>query len=361
MKKIIKLTESDLQNIVKKVLKEQGSMFGTAGTNIPGYRKDDVRNIPNQKEKQVRVFRDINPKKLKFGDGGIKNPNQVEDVKKLQSELIGLGLLKIDGSQKPTGYFGKLTKDALDKYYFRNKRNVPTIEKDESDSVLSKNISQEFIKKFDINKLSSTDSTPVCAAGQEHCAKFVNEFSDKLGWVGDAWIAHDNNSLGEKIWSSYNSLKTEDINKIIDLYKKIDSYGGGKENGKYMNEIKLLQQKLIPKIIPVELNVDDVVGIYYPDSSHHEQAFYQAGKEYFTKDKNGQIKPKPELLSGKGFGINTHVGIVGAMKDGVPLVFHNIRGQVYSDPFNKLRGGGKIAWVRRGKSWFDRFRGLDTP
>ena len=45
--------------------------------------------------------------------------------------------------------------------------------------------------------------------------------------------------------------------------------------------------------------------------------------------------------------MNTHVGIVGAIKNGVPLIFHNIGGDVYSDPYNKLRGGGKIVWVKR--------------
>jgi len=58
-------------------------------------------------------------------------------------------------------------------------------------------------------------------------------------------------------------------------------------------------------------------------------------------------KPNNKILSGKGWGMNTHVGIVGAIKNGIPLIFHNIHGQVYADPQNMLNGGGKIAWVRR--------------
>jgi peptidoglycan hydrolase-like protein with peptidoglycan-binding domain len=49
----------------------------------------------------------INPKNLKFGDRG-------DDVKKLQQLLMDKGLLKTT-SMKPTGYFGKLTRAALDK------------------------------------------------------------------------------------------------------------------------------------------------------------------------------------------------------------------------------------------------------
>lgn len=79
MKKIIKLTESDIRNIVKSILKEQ--------TNI-------------------------NPKNLKFGDGGRKDPKKAEDVKELQQKLIDSGFLKLK-NKIPTGYFGTLTQDAL--------------------------------------------------------------------------------------------------------------------------------------------------------------------------------------------------------------------------------------------------------
>jgi len=119
MKKIIRLNENDLESIIQKVLSEQGSMFGTAGTDLGGYRKDDKRN-PRTKVVSPRV-EDINPKKLKMGDGGKKNPKQIEDVKTLQKKLMDLGLLKITN---PTGYFGSLTQKALDNY--TNKSNQTT-------------------------------------------------------------------------------------------------------------------------------------------------------------------------------------------------------------------------------------------
>jgi peptidoglycan hydrolase-like protein with peptidoglycan-binding domain len=72
MKKVIKLTESDLQKIVQKVLNEQSTAS-------------------------------INPKNLKFGDRG-------EDVKKLQQRLIDMKVLRLNA---PTGYFGPITQRAL--------------------------------------------------------------------------------------------------------------------------------------------------------------------------------------------------------------------------------------------------------
>lgn len=117
MKKIIKLTESDLKEIVEKVLNEQASMFGTAGTEIAGYRGDDARQ-PNRgitKKPNTNPKPNINPSNLKKGDGGRSNPEQVQAVNKLQSRLIELGLLAISNG-KPTGYFGDLTQKALDRY-----------------------------------------------------------------------------------------------------------------------------------------------------------------------------------------------------------------------------------------------------
>ena len=146
MKKIIKLTESDLRSIVKMVIKEQFN------------------------------DKNINPKGLKFGDGGKLNPKLSNDVKILQKKLMDLGLLKTK-SGVPTGYFGKLTKIALDRYNLSSQKQ--STQDVDSDSSLSKNISPEFAKKFNINKLSTNDSTPICKAGQENCAQFVNDFSNK--------------------------------------------------------------------------------------------------------------------------------------------------------------------------------------
>jgi hypothetical protein len=84
MKKIIKLSESDLVNIIDRVISEQ--------------KREN-----------------INPNNLKFGDGGRRNPKEINLVNQLQQKLMDLGFLKTS-SMKPTGYFGRYTKDALDRY-----------------------------------------------------------------------------------------------------------------------------------------------------------------------------------------------------------------------------------------------------
>jgi peptidoglycan hydrolase-like protein with peptidoglycan-binding domain len=92
--KIIKLTEYDLENIVKKVLKEQNTInsFVTPA-----------------------LFQNINTKNLKIGDGGRNSPEKRNDVIALQQILINSGNLKTK-TGKPTGYFGNLTNAALNRY-----------------------------------------------------------------------------------------------------------------------------------------------------------------------------------------------------------------------------------------------------
>jgi hypothetical protein len=110
MRKIIKLTESDLEQIIKKVLNEQ-TFPGTSSGEQMGYRERSTPSKPQTKAKE-----DINPKKLKLGDGGNKSPKLIPDVKILQQKLMDLGLLKTD-TMVPTGYFGPKTDTALKLYY----------------------------------------------------------------------------------------------------------------------------------------------------------------------------------------------------------------------------------------------------
>ena len=106
MKKIIKLTESDLELIIKKVLNEQ-TFPGTSSGESLGYRNEPKGNI--------------NPKGLKFGMGGKYDSKNSDDVKILQKKLMDLGILRTK-SMIPTGYFGNLTQSALNTY--NSKGNV---------------------------------------------------------------------------------------------------------------------------------------------------------------------------------------------------------------------------------------------
>lgn len=114
MKKIIKLTESDLTKLVKRVLKEQG--FDGFNLMPTAYQFSQEREREKDRAAQKETPKaNINPKNLELGDGGESNPDQVADVKRLQQKLMDLGFLKTP-SMKPTGYFGEKTQAALNAY-----------------------------------------------------------------------------------------------------------------------------------------------------------------------------------------------------------------------------------------------------
>ena len=106
--KIIKLTESQLNEIIKNVVEEQTSSLGGG---IGSFMDSVMGKTDTAAAKPTKP--NINPKNLKFGDGGKNSPNLKNDVIALQSALMKAGLLKINA---PTGYFGTKTKAALDAY-----------------------------------------------------------------------------------------------------------------------------------------------------------------------------------------------------------------------------------------------------
>lgn len=321
-KKIIRLTESDLKRLISRVLKEQKI--------------------------------DYNPKKLKFGDRG-------DDVIELQDKLIKNGFLKLK-SGKPTGYFGNLTNIALASA--EGKKPVTPIKKKvvkpnkNSKIELSPTINPQFKNQIDFLNLSTSDTTHnICKPGQPECATFVNDFLTKITAVGSAWLAYRNDSsLGSTIYSAFNSstnplLTNQKIDTAVNLWIEIDKNGGGKDGGPLTTKVRKLVDSIVPPLgstPPVKLQVDDVVGLFFSGSKHHEKAFYEGGEAWFKEEKTwmGLKKEKvPGKNIGQGnlWGMNTHVGVVGAIKDGVPLIFHNVFGDVRSDPPKNLR----IAWVKR--------------
>ena len=231
-----------------------------------------------------------------------------------------------------------------------NKTIIPPKKEDgkkKTNVVLSKKISPTFKSSLDTTKLSTTNSVKIFKAGQDNCAQFVKEFINGLPKPGDAWIAHDNSSLGTTVWSAFTKLPIDTRNNIINLWKKIDKKGGGTEKGPYMNQAKSIVSSLVPNSSGVNLQLNDIIGLYYPGSKHHEEAFYQGGKIFFKKDANGNPIAGNTIKGGTGWGMNTHLGVVGAIDNGTPIIFHNIGGQVYADPYTNIKGGSKIAWVKR--------------
>jgi hypothetical protein len=215
--------------------------------------------------------------------------------------------------------------------------------------VLSKSINPTFKSKIDTSKLSTTTPVKIFSAlPNKNCAQFVNDFDDSRTKILNAWIAHDVPGVGNTIWSSFTKLNPDQIDKVTDLWKEINKNGGGKEKGPLNGKVMKLVNNIIPKSSGVSLKLNDVVGLFYPDSDHHEEAFHNDwSKKFFKKNMLGMTVNGDKIKNGIGWGMNTHIGIVGAIDNGVPIIFHNIGGQVWADPYDNIKGDSRIAWVKR--------------
>jgi len=223
-----------------------------------------------------------------------------------------------------------------------------TSDKTKTGIIVSDKINPKFKSILDISKLSDLHPVPIFKAGQNNCATFVHEFINGLGNVGDAWVAHDNSGIGQTVWSSFINLNSNQIDKVTNLWKQINNAGGGKDKGPFTDKVVSVVNSLVPKSPGTSLKLNDIVGLFYPGSKHHESAFYEAGKRFFRKNMVGMTVNGETIKKGIGWGMNTHIGVVGAIKNGVPIIFHNIGGQAWADPYTNLKGGSRIAWIKRG-------------
>ena len=122
MKKLFNIDESEKLRILE--MHKKLSIQNILSEEIPYTPIKDTKTY-----KQPEVITNINPKNLKVGDGGTKNPKLKNDVIALQQKLIEFGCLSTD-TGKPTGYFGNKTNSALTKYNQQGPCNQ-SINKDE--------------------------------------------------------------------------------------------------------------------------------------------------------------------------------------------------------------------------------------
>jgi hypothetical protein len=203
----------------------------------------------------------------------------------------------------------------------------------------------KFKSEINFDNLKVNDTTNnFCVPNDKECGQFVNDISDDIspGDVGNAWNAYVNTTkLGDTIYSSFKNISNRK-NEVIKLWQQINNRPDDQkwqETGPLSNTISNLVNNIVPnKYSGPQLKVGDVVGIYNKSSKNHERAFYEGGKRWFV---NGE--PGNTIKKGEGWGMNTHIGRVAVVKDGIPLIFHNVDGTTKSDPPQNLR----ISWVKR--------------
>jgi len=156
------------------------------------------------------------------------------------------------------------------------------------------------------------DFNTIKKATQQHCASgLCNTYSAAginpraAGLSGNhAWIMLKGitNHGGEKLFNAY------------------ENFGDKFAKAKSPTEIRNLTKDVLASIDKSafsKLEVGDVVGLYFPGSSHHLEA-----KEDANKYGTGTY--------------NTHVGYVADVRNGIPYIRHNIYGKWHLDPITKV-------------------------
>lgn len=275
----------------------------------------------------------------KFDNSYIKNALNGK-VKRKDGSITTFGVLYAEKHLKKTNpsLFDRLS-DLISGNKEKPEEKKSELKIKDNNFILNPHIDKSMVASdtLKVNSISQSKKVEnIMQYDKDDCAQFVNDFTKTRKVIGDAWLSHDIDAAGSRIHSIYTKIDSNDIKKYIELYEKV-------VNGEnIVPDIKSFNEELLSKgPKPSGLNIDDVVGIYYPSSTNHEKAFKNAGKNYFV---NGDPKqPGKTLKGGRGFSFNTHVGIVGAVKNGTPIVFHNVHGTVYSEPANML----SITWVKR--------------
>lgn len=213
------------------------------------------------------------------------------------------------------------------------------------EKIIPQNFQKEYINS--LSKISSKKGTSgLIEPGQIQCAKFVTDLTGN--WTSNAWSDYDHGK-GTKKWSAYSNISEETKNKIKALLEKIGKQGGVKgdpqTNGTNNNdEARRIALSIAQKSPNTKPNLGDKVGLFNLGSGFHETALWDMAELNGLRDGN-EINDFSTSEIGP---FNTHVGIVAAVKNGVPIVYHNVHGTVHMDPWDKLYKNNIIVWTKSG-------------
>mgnify|MGYP003650656129 CR=1 FL=1 len=220
------------------------------------------------------------------------------------------------------------------------------------------------LKVIDEEKLiRGAEARGVVECKVDACAQFVSDnlsevYTTIFGVQGNAWLAHrwwlpGLNSIFVDKASSY----AEQAATIFSLLNTNKGSGLNKQISSLVRSLASDQNRFS------KLSLGTVVGLYYPQSTNHSIAFFEAATEgnffvtekgkKWTKEMMGQkIKflPSEGFSEGsKSFGMNTHLGFVGATYKGEPIIFHNVHGDVRATPLRAMSLDKlAIVWSRQG-------------
>ncbi len=203
-------------------------------------------------------------------------------------------------------------------------------------------------------------ATEVMKCTDSGCARWVSDIL-KIGsdFRGHAWHMH-----GMDPYPSYSSFKFDmtTASEAAKIFAKINKNPSINLN----STIKGFVQNFIPNqaSLKSQLNLGDIVGLYWANSQFFHYCFFEGATGYISRGESKGVKPargpyfvnsnagrkwtwddvgkdvtftpRRRLLDGGGFGMNTHLGFVGATYKGEPVIFHQVYGHVWAEPLSSI-------------------------
>jgi peptidoglycan hydrolase-like protein with peptidoglycan-binding domain len=328
-------------------------------------------------------------------------------VKAAQTKLKELGYnLGKSGPNRDgvDGIIGKLTKIAIKDFQLKNggngkgvlgpytskKLGIPYFEGNQegtvpSDSGLTKRCGRYVLYptvKDTLNDVCKGKEN-VAKKGPIGCSQYVASQTGVR--QGNAWHAYRlSNSFPNKGDGFSKIFKGGNLNEMADIFSQINQNSKGlsenqiNSSGQFGRIKSLISQAVPSQSSFSDLDLGDVVGIYYPGSSHTGEAFFYGATGLTSKgeratngpffgvleggkirawqpsDMGKKLKFVPgDTLTKKGerFGFNTHLGFVGGKTpSGEPIIYHYVTDTLKATPLSQMGGEFNIVWARPAKA-----------
>lgn len=352
MKKIIKLTESDLRKIVSKVLLEQ----------------DERENIKSIQRELIKRGYDVG----RTGADGVYGTNTKNAVMKFQR----------DNNIRQTGYVGSITSKALgvspmsgtkvngnknaekttsgglkNQTLNTQSKKIDTAVKKQATSTTptSNQGSCIALSKKECDKISSSSAVEISSGEEKRCSayaiKCLSQYDSELG-KGNAWdlfnsvknggtVKYNAFTSGEVNWNNiWSQLVKNKVTKDI-CQKHASQEDADKNVNSAVPNIVSNNIPQSPKLNLKTLQLGDIVGLYHKNSGNKGMAFCQRVLKRGL-DNKGNVQDKDP------FTFNSHVGFVGAIKNGIPIIIHNVHGHHMAVPATQMMSKNDedmIVWV----------------
>jgi peptidoglycan hydrolase-like protein with peptidoglycan-binding domain len=373
MKKIIKLTESDLHKIVTRVLNEQLANVVDSPEEIMNFQKELIKlgynlgkNGPQKNGVDGKIGRltrgaiaafqrasklpvtgkldQMTQNKIDYAD----SVNYKASTAEWNQKLIQLAQRQ---RQKQSSEWG--TEKQWDDY---NKKRLSG-DKTNLDKTKPKNNKNRCIavSSEECDKISPNAQTVFSSGAETRCSaymvKCLSQYDTELG-SANAWQIF--NTVKNKGSVKYNAFTDGSINWNY-IYSQIKKNKFGKDfcndylskgmdaDKKIKSELPNIISNSVPQSPKIDINsleLGDIVGLYHSGSANKGMAFCERALGR-NLDSNGNMDKDP-------FTFNSHVGFVGAIKNGIPIIIHNVHGKHTATPANKMLNKNSedmIVWV----------------